>query len=752
MDTLEILTPVREAEQLMSAADDAWEAGDAELATNLAREALGVCPGHLFALHMLGLIAFAGGDSHRAIDYLLLACSQPEAPAIFHRNLCEAYRQSGRLTEAEAEGRAAVKVDARLAVGWNSLGAVYFDAGKLPESRDCYQTALTLVPEYSAAANSLAITFYKLGELGMAKEQLLRTLELDETNADAHCTLSLVLGGLGEFDDALVHVRRAVEIAPKMVNAYLNGAALEAQTGRYDQLFRWVEQAYAVDPNNVHVLLMYANAARRLERYEDGVNACRRAIALLTRRDARHPKLPGAYDTLALMLQDLEKGDDALAAFDVALALALEIPSIAPTELPAVVANNRAMLLMELGRKDDALAGLDHSLALRPDHAMAWYNRADLKKFAAGDIEIDRMEELLHRDPVPTYINQVRLHFALGKAYLDCASESGSAFPGGERGGRGVAFGDLAFEHFTRGNSMKRGMIKYDGGQQERFMQSIAEALPKTVIDALAGQGDPSQTPVFVVGMPRSGTTLVEQILASHPMAHGVGEKLHVERILCGAGLVVITDDGPRATALSDSPFLNRGGGWGEGLSDLGQQYLSLVTPSAPGAARIVDKLPSNFHYAGYIHLTFPNARIIHCRRNAADVCLSCYCKHFSGQQDFTYDLVELAEYYRAYAGLMDHWRAVLPASNYLEIEYESMVDGFEDNVRRLVDFCGLPWDDTCLRFYDTKRIVKTASLTQVRSPIYKTSVGRWRPFEKHLAPLLAILREHPNRLDRPSQ
>jgi hypothetical protein len=229
---------------------------------------------------------------------------------------------------------------------------------------------------------------------------------------------------------------------------------------------------------------------------------------------------------------------------------------------------------------------------------------------------------------------------------------------------------------------------------------------------------------VFVVGMPRSGTTLVEQILASHGAVFGAGELQHVQTLVTGLG------DFPASV-----PRLAP-----DQLQAFGQRYLDTVTPLARGKIRLVDKMPVNFVYAGLIRLILPEARIIHCRRDPVDTCLSCYSKLFTAEQSFSYDQTEIGQFHRDYQKITAHWRAVLPATHFLEVDYEAVVEDVEAQARRMLAFLELEWDPACLDFHLTKRPVKTASVNQVRQPVYKSSAGRWRQHAAQLAPLLAAL------------
>jgi hypothetical protein len=251
------------------------------------------------------------------------------------------------------------------------------------------------------------------------------------------------------------------------------------------------------------------------------------------------------------------------------------------------------------------------------------------------------------------------------------------------------------------------------------------------LISTKSGEGDPSSLPIFLIGMPRSGTTLVEQILASHPKVHGAGELQLLNDIVIAAGV-------PGGEAGAFPEFVAAAAP--SALRRLGTNYVEGLRRRAASAERVTDKMPSNYYFAGLIHLALPNAKIIHCRRDPVDTCVSCFSKLFSAQQNHTYDLGELGRYYQRYEQLMAHWRRVLPKGRILDIHYEDVVADLEGQARRLVAHCDLAWDPRCLSFHETERQIRTASATQVRQAIYRTAIGRWRHYEKHLEPLIEAL------------
>ena len=282
-----------------------------------------------------------------------------------------------------------------------------------------------------------------------------------------------------------------------------------------------------------------------------------------------------------------------------------------------------------------------------------------------------------------------------------------------------------------KGNALKRSEVNYDEVAFQRVLRVIADRFDSNLLERFRGVGDPSPTPIFIVGMPRSGSTLVEQILASHPQVHAAGELTNMIRVVESAsdcdGRPVAFPAGVGVLGADD-------------LRRLGHDYLASLPALAGGQTRITDKAPGNFLRVGLIRLILPNARIIHTLRDPVETCVSCFSKLFASGVTFSYDLAELGRHYRGYRELMTHWQSVLPAGAMLDVSYEAVVDNLEEQARRMIDFCGLRWDDRCLRFHETDRPIATSSNVQVRRPLYRSSLARWRRYEAHFEPLLAEL------------
>lgn len=370
-----------------------------------------------------------------------------------------------------------------------------------------------------------------------------------------------------------------------------------------------------------------------------------------------------------------------------------------------------AYVLGQQGQLGDAIEADRQALMVRPGWVGPLYHLTCMTTISANDAEFAALEALLPDHESLDEEDRALLFFALAKAYED------------------VGDYDRSFECLNRANRVRRQGIEYDVEADVRMLREIAEVFSEGLLDRLTGSGCSSNLPVLIVGMPRSGTTLVEQILASHSDIHGAGELWDLAEIATAVRLF----SGGKAFP-GGVEYLRP-----EELTALGQGYVERLRSLAPNATRVVDKDPLNFVLMGLVRLMLPNARIIHCTRDPLDTCLSCYKQNFRSIP-FSFDLNELGQYYRGYTVLMDHWRRVLPAGSMLDVRYEDLVRDFEHHARRIVDHCGLGWDDRCLAFHSMERRVYTCSFAQVRQPIYRHAVERWRRYESHLKPLVSAL------------
>ena len=681
--------------QTLSRASSHWQAGQADQAEIACQQVLAVWPGQTDALHLMGLMAHAYGNLDLAVAHLRRACEAPRAPAVYFSNFAEMCRQKGLLAEGEQAARRAVALDANDPGAWNNLGILLQEQGKLEESKLCLLQVLALDPRDARAHNNLANTSKRLGLLADAERHWTRAIELQPNYAEPYSNLAHLLTDQADYDRAADLARSAIELNPQLADAYLNLAGVETARQHYDEALRWLRALLTFAPNHANGLAALSLVLKQLHHPDEAVTAARRAVAA-------GPENADAHDALGQVLQAEGQFDAALAAFETAA----NLPGTAREK--ALV--NRAVLHMQLGHTAKANAAFDAAVKAFPASASAWFNRADLQRFRPEDPAIEHMLALLEAGSGtgagPTHNDRMLLHFALGKAYLDIADSA------------------RAFRHLDEGNRMKRASLTFDGTQTSQWLHAIADTFSTEFLTARAGQGAASSVPIFVVGMPRSGTTLVEQILASHPAVHGAGELAHMQCI------VDTIAEFPRAVAGLEPAR----------LADMGRDYLARIAHFARSRTHVIDKMPSNFLYAGLIRVILPEARIIHCRRDPVDTCLSCYSKLFSAEQSFSYDQAELGHFHRDYQDLMAHWRAVLPASHFLEVDYEAVVTDVAAEARRMLDFLGLLWNDACVEFHRTERPILTASVNQVRQPIYTTSTGRWRAHAAGLQELLTAL------------
>ena len=369
---------------------------------------------------------------------------------------------------------------------------------------------------------------------------------------------------------------------------------------------------------------------------------------------------------------------------------------------------NLAKVLGNLGALDEAEAALRQVIAQAPRSAAAYRQLAELRADALDEADIAAMEGMLGAGAL-SRPEVIQLCFALGKAY-----EAQRAW-------------DRAFGHFARGNQLHRASFRYDVAADEAWATRIAAVFDRRMLARHSGAGDASDVPIFIVGMPRAGTTLVEQILASHPAVHGGGELPLLARLVPGLGASAADGQAyPESVAQLDE----------ETLTWLASDYLKGLRAHAPASARVTDKMPSNLFCLGLIHLILPNARIVYCRRDLRDTCVACFTTLFSTGQLFAYDLDELARYHALCDRLMAHWCDVLPGKVHT-VAYEALVTNLEDETRALLAFLGLPFDAACLDFHRCERPVRTASAAQVRRPLYRSAIGRWERYAKNLGPLL---------------
>lgn len=585
-------------------------------------------------------------------------------------------------------------------------------AGRLEEARLAIDRAMSATPDDPDVLHFAGILAAQRGEHVRAIGLLHRAAVLTPTPtvaAVAYLNLARALRAAGRLSEALAAHERAIRNAPQAVDVIrpLGSVLLELkrwqQAGRVFQRVLDLPSATCAVPGATveremeEAALGLGTALSALGLHADAANALRRALAV-------NPHSQSAHWNLGWTLLVQGHADEAATAARRAL-------EEDPKQPGAWVS------LANVARhQGDRVRAVEHGLRAieaDPDYALARFNLVVFDRHRLSDPELRDIEARVAQLTAPAQREDATyLHFTLAHSY-----ELRRDF-------------DRAFHWFETGNRRVRDRLLYDVGDEEQLMHAMRTTFTAAFLQSHRGAGDPDHAPIFIVGMPRAGSTLVEQILASHPDVHGAGELTALRKV---------TRDRWRKERREGESLI----AWLARLDDpgyaaIGGDYLRQVGRPA-AKPRFTDKLPANFTLVGLIALALPNARIVHVRRDPLDTCFGCYRHSFAGGQHFSYDFDDLARYYAAYRALMEHWLAALPG-RVLDFEYEALLADQEGATRRLLDFCGLDWNAACLEFHRTERVVLTASAVQVRQPLNRESLGFWRHYERHLRPLRAAL------------
>ncbi len=526
-----------------------------------------------------------------------------------------------------------------------------------------------------------------------------KAAELLPENAEAHANLAAALRAAGKFGQAIESGRRALQINPDFAEAHNNlGVALQ-DMGLLDEAILSYRRAIKLKPNFVEPHSNLGSALKEMELFDDAIASYQRALEI-------RPNYAKVHSNLGVVQQWIGQLDNAVASYNKAL-------ECDPKCKEAMLGISQ--LCMQSGELESAEQVLDTVLKIDSGSFDARFLLSQINKAKVGDenmVALIAADNLARNNSTSMPVKQaIHLHFALGKCFDDTHDYA------------------QAFHHFSEGCRLKRDTFKHDADQVSQSFDDIIRIFSKETVARLSGIGNLSPTPIFILGMPRSGTTLTEQILSSHPEVYGAGELPDLLDI-------VLSDKTNKETSYPNNIATITP----DNLANWAEKYLARLIKHAPEARHITDKMPDNFLALGLIHVMFPNAKIIHVNRNPIDTCFSCFSQLFTRGQHPTYDLVELGRYYVDYSRLMQHWCNVLPADAFLDVHYENIVADQEKEARRITDFCNLAWNDACINFHEYNRSVQTASLVQVRQPLYSSSVERWRRYEQFLDPLIETL------------
>ncbi len=604
-----------------------------------------------------------------------------------------ALNRQNRAAEAEVVLRQAIEADPGYAKAHESLAHALLALKRPADAVASLRQALSLNPSLKSAQITLSQALLSTGqeqEATDAFDELLRTHPGMQRLAQA-----AELHRAGQLERAEAIYRELLRQDPDDVTVMRLCGMLALDNGNYRNAAVLLRRAVKLAPGFRMAWIDLCRAQTELHELDDAIASAHRAIQLA-------PERSGGYIALGNALARTNRTDEAIAAYR-------RTGEIRPDN--AEIALGLGNVLKTIGRQQEAIAAYRDGIRLKPDYAELYWSLSNLKTFRFTPDEVRAMEGALQSGGLPENAI-VHFCFALGKAYEDSGNYA------------------RAFASFERGNALRRTQEQYDPVNTEQIGERIRGVFSPQLVRAHADGGFPDIAPIFIIGLPRSGSTLIEQILASHSQVEATHE-------LPEGGRLVRYIDRQRIGGKTYPEALH--GISRQSFSDIGRRYARETSRYRTGKPRFIDKMPNNFALVGLLQLAMPNARFINASRDPRDTCLSCYKQLFARGQSFTYDLMELGDYYIEYQRMIDHWHQLLPG-RVLDVRYEEVVADLETQTCRILDFCGLPWEDACLRYYATERAVRTASSEQVRRPIYGDSVGMWRHYEAGLAPLLQVL------------
>lgn len=725
---------VQHTTEALKAALEHHRHGRLEKAVGIYESILAADALHADATHLLGVVALQRGDFGRAVELIRRAITLHPLKAPFHSNLAEALRAMGQLEPAAQSCLAALSLDPRYAGAANNLGLVLLAQSKVQEAIAWYRNAIRFDPRFAMACNNLASALLQSGDVPQAIVSFRQALSIDPGFAEAHSDLGQLLLESHQLQEALAHCREAVQLRPDLAGAQNNLGNVLRGMGQLPAAKACYSEALRLNPASAVACNNLGEALQEEGALGEAISWYRRALQL----DSRAARF---HSNLAAALAEQERYDGALASCEAALKLdpndakahlcigwvlheraqfsqAAEEMRQAIRLRPGFVAAHCALgsMLEELGDFKAAEASFREALRLVPDHAGALGQLATLLRNRLPQAEQELMQRLLaESDVLPG--KAATLHFGLAQV-LDAEGKYAQAAA-----------------HLEKGNALRkagreRQGMSYDPKEHTQLVDGLIAAFSPEFFGRTRAFGLESERLVFIVGLPRSSTTLTEQILASHAQVFGAGE------------LSLLREDFealPEVLASQAAPVACVGQLTRDSAQKLSRRHLNQLLTLNASAPRVADKMPDNYLYLGLAAVLFPRARFIHCRRDLRDVAVSCWMTNF-GQIRWANDFEHIATRFHEYKRIMAYWRKVLPVPM-MEVDYEETVADLEGVARKLVSWVGLEWDPACLTFHQISRPVGTASLAQVRQPINTRSVQRWKHYEKELAPLFERLR-----------
>ena len=576
----------------------------------------------------------------------------------------------------------------------NMLGVLNARLGKLEDSLACYDRALSSRPGYAEAFNNRGNLLLRLGQRDEAIASFEKALAAMPTYVVAHNNLGNALHEAGRVDAAVACFRKALQLEPKYAEAHNNlGNALLGR-GSFDEAADCFARALRLQPNFAQALVGLGKTLNLKGDYRQAVEIIEKSIQL-------EPRIARWHNELGNALVDAGRVNEAIDSFRNALELEPEF---------AEVWSNLGNAQSDLGQFEAAAESYERAVSLKPRFCEAHLNLSAVKTFTDDDAQLAELSKLANDSELPES-DRYYVNFALGKAYEDLGEI------------------DKSFAYYAEGNRLRKQELQYDISIDREEMGRVRDQFDR--VESLRPGNVPDgrgPRPIFIVGMPRSGTSLVEQILASHSSVYGAGELQSANRIMASA--IKALAAAPDAEVSPDF------------FAHIRQEYLADIDHLADDSPVVTDKMPGNFLWTGFLLAAMPEARVVNIRRNPVAICWSMYRRLFTGN-GFTNDLGDLGEYYHLYEEHMAFWHAAFPGQIF-DLDYEQLTENQEQETRKLLEYCDLPWENACIDFHKTKRAVRTQSASQVRKKMYQGSSKAWEKYATHLGPLLATLKaEH---------
>jgi tetratricopeptide (TPR) repeat protein len=615
----------------------------------------------------------------------------------------------------------------------NDKGCLFIEQGRLSSAEKCFKKAVKLNPNYVEAYNNLGNILQLQGKNDQAVVCLKKAIEIEPNFTQAYNNLGNALKQLGEIDEAFASYQKAIAINPNLAEAYANLGSIQKQRGQAEAALEYYNKAIQLQPDDAEVFYNRGKVLFESGQFEKALENFNKAIEL-------KPDYFEAYTNCGVLLSGSGQFDKAIANFDKAIRLKPDL---------AVAYANRGNALSESGQTEAALASYDKAVQLKPDYANAFYNRGNVQSgLGLFDEALESYNEAIRL--IPDYAEAYFNRSCLGE--YSQVSDSELGFMERQIKRKDLAGPDLQnylfalanvyersgdyerhFDLLLEGNHLKRREIDYDFAREQGIFAKIKALFPAKTDDVRppADAGDSSLIPIFIVGMPRSGTSLVEQIIASHSQVYGAGELVRLRQIVRPMIRTAVEMGRPDNNPILRNNIENK----------IRSDYLGYLKNLNRSEKIITDKMPLNFIFLGFILSAIPSAKIIHLKRSPMAVCWSIFKHNFAREGNgYGYEMDELSEYYLLYHDLMEFWQTCFPDMIY-HLDYEELTENQEVETRKLLDYCGLDWEQRCLDFHTTIRDVKTASQVQVRKKMYQGSSSAWIKYEQQLQPLISKLK-----------